>query len=40
MCLPEYIFSIPSGLKNSIEWCISTTVFSDKPVGIITVVTK
>lgn len=33
---PEYVFSIPSGLKNAIEWCISTTVFSDKPIGIIT----
>lgn len=33
---PEYVFSIPSGLKNAIEWCIATTVFTDKPVGIIT----
>lgn len=33
---PEYVFSIPSGLKNIIEWCVSTTVFSDKPIGIIT----
>ena len=33
---PEYVFSIPAGLKNMIEWCVSTTVFSDKPVGIIT----
>lgn len=33
---PEYIFSIPSGLKNAIEWCVATTVFSDKPLGIIT----
>ncbi|WP_051130020.1 NADPH-dependent FMN reductase [Pedobacter arcticus] len=36
ICSPEYVFSIPSGLKNAIEWCISTTVFSNKPVGIIT----
>ncbi|MGH2665339.1 NADPH-dependent FMN reductase [Flavobacterium sp.] len=36
ICTPEYVFSIPSGLKNVIEWCISTTVFSDKPLGIIT----
>jgi NAD(P)H-dependent FMN reductase len=35
-CTPEYIFSIPSALKNAIEWCVSTTVFSKKPVGIIT----
>jgi len=36
ICTPEYVFSIPSGLKNVIEWCVSTTVFSDKPVGLIT----
>jgi chromate reductase len=36
ICTPEYIFSIPSGLKNAIEWCVSTTVFSGKPVGLIT----
>ena len=33
---PEYVYSIPSGLKNAIEWCIATTVFTDKPLGIIT----
>ena len=36
ICTPEYVFSIPSGLKNAIEWCVSTTVFSDKAVGLIT----
>ncbi|MGJ7032986.1 NADPH-dependent FMN reductase [Niabella hirudinis] len=36
ICTPEYVFSIPSGLKNAIEWCVSTTVFSDKSVGLIT----
>lgn len=36
ICTPEYIFSIPSGLKNAIEWCVATTVFSDKPVGLVT----
>lgn len=36
ICTPEYVFSIPSGLKNMIEWCVSTTVFSDKPIGLIT----
>jgi len=36
ICTPEYIFSVPSRLKNAIEWCVSTTVFSDKPLGIIT----
>ena len=36
ICTPEYIFSIPSGLKNAIEWCISTTIFSEKPTALIT----
>ena len=36
ICTPEYVFSIPSGLKNAIEWCISTTIFSNKPSGLIT----
>lgn len=36
ICTPEYVFSIPSGLKNAIEWCVATTVFSDKPAGLIT----
>lgn len=36
ICTPEYIFSIPSGLKNLLEWCVATTVFSGKPVGLIT----
>jgi chromate reductase, NAD(P)H dehydrogenase (quinone) len=36
ICTPEYIFSIPSGLKNAIEWCIATTIFSGKPIGLIT----
>ncbi len=33
---PEYIFSIPSGLKNLLEWTVATTVFTNKPIGIIT----
>ena len=36
ICTPEYVFSIPSGLKNALEWCVSTTVFSEKPIGLIT----
>ncbi len=36
VCTPEYVYSIPSGLKNLIEWCVATTVFSEKPVGLIT----
>jgi len=33
---PEYIFSIPSRLKNLLEWCVSTNIFSEKPVSTIT----
>ena len=36
ICTPEYIFSIPAGLKNALEWCVSTTIFSGKPTGFIT----
>lgn len=36
ICTPEYVFSIPSGLKNAIEWCIATSIFNDKPSGLIT----
>lgn len=35
ICSPEYVFSIPSGLKNLIEWSVSSTVFSEKPVALI-----
>lgn len=36
ICTPEYVFSIPSRLKNAVEWCVSKTVFSNKPTGLIT----
>ena len=36
ICTPEYIFSVPAVLKNAIEWCVATTVFTDKLVGLIT----
>lgn len=36
ICSPEYVFSMPGSLKNALEWCVSTTVFSGKPLGIIT----
>ena len=35
ICTPEYIFSVPSILKNALEWTVSTTVFTDKPVAFI-----
>jgi NAD(P)H-dependent FMN reductase len=36
ICTPEYVFSLPGVLKNAIEWTVSTTVFSDKTVALIT----
>jgi NAD(P)H-dependent FMN reductase len=35
ICTPEYVFSLPGTLKNAIEWTVSTTVFSEKPVALI-----
>jgi len=36
ICTPEYVFSLPGSLKNALEWCISTIIFSKKKVGLIT----
>lgn len=36
ICTPEYVFSLPGSLKNALEWCVSTTVFSNKKAGLIT----
>jgi chromate reductase len=36
ICTPEYVFSLPGSLKNAIEWMVSTTLFSEKPVALIT----
>ncbi|WP_165830178.1 NADPH-dependent FMN reductase [Flavobacterium hydrophilum] len=36
ICTPEYVFSLPGSLKNALEWCVSTTIFSKKKVGLIT----
>ncbi|WP_199140799.1 NADPH-dependent FMN reductase [Pedobacter sp. ASV12] len=36
ICTPEYVFSLPGSLKNAIEWCVSTTLLSQKPTGLIT----
>lgn len=36
ICTPEYVFSLPGSLKNALEWCVSTTFFSNKNTGLIT----
>ena len=35
ICTPEYVFSLPGILKNALEWTVATTIFSDKPTGLI-----
>ena len=36
ICTPEYVFSLPGALKNAIEWTVGSTVFSEKPMALIT----
>ncbi|MFT4022232.1 MAG: NADPH-dependent FMN reductase [Flavihumibacter sp.] len=36
ICTPEYVFSLPAGLKNALEWCVSSEVFAGKPAALIT----
>lgn len=36
ICTPEYVFSLPGALKNALEWTVSTPVFYNKPVALIT----
>ena len=35
-CIPEYAFGVPGALKNALDWTVSSTAFTDKPVGLIT----
>jgi chromate reductase, NAD(P)H dehydrogenase (quinone) len=35
-CIPEYAFGVPGALKNALDWTVSTTAFSDKPVALVT----
>lgn len=35
ICTPEYVFSLPGALKNALEWTVSTTVFSHKPMALL-----
>lgn len=36
ICTPEYAVGVPGALKNALDWTVSTTVFSEKPVALIT----
>ena len=33
ICTPEYVFSLPGSLKNALDWLVSTTVLTNKPVA-------
>src|ERR1700712_79395 len=35
-CIPEYAFGVPGALKNALDWTVSSTAFSNKPVALIT----
>jgi NAD(P)H-dependent FMN reductase len=35
-CIPEYAFGVPGALKNALDWTVSTTAFSDKPIALVT----
>ena len=35
ICTPEYVFSMPGALKNSLEWTVATTLLSHKPIAFI-----
>lgn len=36
ICTPEYAFGVPGSLKNALDWTVASTVFTDKPVALIT----
>jgi chromate reductase, NAD(P)H dehydrogenase (quinone) len=40
ICTPEYIFSVPSGLKNLFEWGVGASTFEAKKVGLIVAATQ
>jgi NAD(P)H-dependent FMN reductase len=36
ICTPEYAMGVPGSLKNAIDWTVSSSEFSHKPVALIT----
>lgn len=36
ICTPEYAMGAPGTLKNALDWTVSSSDFSDKPVALIT----
>lgn len=35
ICSPEYAHGVPGSLKNALDWLVSSTALSDKPVGLL-----
>jgi NAD(P)H-dependent FMN reductase len=35
VCSPEYAHGVPGSLKNALDWLVSVTVLSDKPVALV-----
>ena len=36
ICTPEYAMGVPGSLKNAIDWTVSSSDFSQKPVALVT----
>lgn len=36
ICTPEYAHGVPGVLKNALDWTVSSSEFTDKPVALIT----
>jgi NAD(P)H-dependent FMN reductase len=39
ICTPEYVYSLPGVLKNALEWTVSSSSFSSRPVALIVAAT-
>lgn len=33
ICSPEYVYSLPGSIKNALDWTVSTTLFTNKPLA-------
>jgi chromate reductase len=40
ICTPEYAMGLPGSLKNLLDWTVSSSDFSNKPVAVITAATS
>ncbi len=40
ICTPEYALGVPGTLKNALDWTVSSSEFSHKPVAVITAATS